>query len=291
MSDNSIRGQPSPVPPDAVLGFRNETALDDYLFANPNRVQGAYVFNAPRDSAIAFVVQTNSSTYQIRGVWERPYLLVALPLQVQAHRAIARRFDPAIRMEFGLKQFAHPAFDVSTFEGMVAPLFLLGCAMFPLVIQMGEVIREKELRLRQSLQAMGMLDPAYWLSWHLFESALAMLFGFFIWVFGAIFRLQLFLKNDFGVVFLTFWFFGQSMVGLGFFLGALFLRAAQSITVGFVTFLIGFVIYFMITFTNFPYGGSSVLPFSYEMNITSHNLTKKIRCRPFLLYTGNILQP
>ena len=67
--------------------------------------------------------------------------------------------------------------------------------MFPLVIQMGEVIREKELRLRQSLQAMGMLDPAYWLSWHLFESALAMLFGFFIWVFGAIFRLQLFLKN------------------------------------------------------------------------------------------------
>jgi hypothetical protein len=40
--------------------------------------------------------------------------------------------------------------------------------MFPFVIQMGEVVMERELKLRQALQAMGLHDTAYWLSWHLY---------------------------------------------------------------------------------------------------------------------------
>ena len=103
--------------------------------------------------------------------------------------------------------------------------------MFPFVIQMGEVVMEKELKLRQALQAMGLHDSAYWLSWHIYQSGMALLFGFFIWVFGMIFQLRMFHLNgglnflsygchnindtecaDFGVVFLTFWLFGQAMV-------------------------------------------------------------------------------
>jgi hypothetical protein len=67
--------------------------------------------------------------------------------------------------------------------------------MFPFVIQMNEVVMERELKLRQALQAMGLHDTAYWLSWHMYQSGMALLFGFFIWVFGMIFQLKMFHKN------------------------------------------------------------------------------------------------
>lgn len=56
---------------------------------------------------------------------------------------------------------------------------------------------------------------------------------FFIWVFGMIFQLKMFHKNDFGIVFLTFWLFGQAMVGLGFLVGSFLSRSAQAVTAGF----------------------------------------------------------
>ena len=46
-----------------------------------------------------------------------------------------------------------------------------------------------------ALQAMGLHDASYWLSWHLYQSLMALLFGFFIWVFGMIFQFRLFLRN------------------------------------------------------------------------------------------------
>jgi len=275
MDGNEINGQKMPIPSDNVLGFRNQTTMDDFLFDNAGRVQGGYVFSAPSDRAVTFALQINSTSSSIRGVWQRPYITVALPMQTQAHRSIAQFINPGSKMEIASKLFAHPAFDVSTFEGIVAPLFLLGCAMFPFVIQMNEVVMERELKLRQALQAMGLHDTAYWLSWHMYQSGMALLFGFFIWVFGMIFQLKMFHKNDFGIVFLTFWLFGQAMVGLGFLVGSFLSRSAQAVTAGFAIFLVGFVLYFMISFANFPYGGNSVTPFSYETNITTKNLTRK----------------
>ncbi len=67
--------------------------------------------------------------------------------------------------------------------------------MFPFVIQMNEIVTERELKLRKALEAMGLHDTAYWLSWHLFQTTMTMLFGFFIWLFGLIFQFALFKKN------------------------------------------------------------------------------------------------
>jgi hypothetical protein len=165
--------------------------------------------------------------------------------------------------------------------------------MFPFVIQISEILMERERKLRQAMSTMGLHDLSYWLSWHLFLTPVAMTFGFFIYVFGCIFQFRIFLKNgavrpppsailcaaspsscpipamdaaglqpcgtrllaraeqegqgqaraepphthplaaDFGVVFLTFWLFSQSMVGVGFFLASLLSRSAQAVLVGF----------------------------------------------------------
>lgn len=112
-------------------------------------------------------------------------------------------------IDLDLRTFAHPAFGVATFEGTIAPLFILGACMFPFVIQMGEVVTDKELKFRQALAAMGLFDLSYWLSWHIYQSVMAAIAGFFIYAFGCIFQFRLFLRNDFGLLFLTFWLFGQ----------------------------------------------------------------------------------
>ncbi len=129
MDGNEIKGQKMPIPSSNVLGFRNQSAMDDYLFDNAGRIQGGYVFSAQSDRAITFALQINSTSSSIRGVFQRPYLTVALPMQAQAHRSIAQLINPGSKIEIASKLFAHPAFDVSTFEGIVAPLFLLGCEL------------------------------------------------------------------------------------------------------------------------------------------------------------------
>ena len=93
-------------------------------------------------------------------------------MQVQAQKEIARQIflkDSNFKVDVALEEFAHPAFQVSSFVGQIAPLFLLGCAMFPFVIQMNEIVLEKEQKLRQVLSSMGLTEVAYWLSWHIYQ--------------------------------------------------------------------------------------------------------------------------
>jgi hypothetical protein len=82
MSKNKINGQLQQIPADSVLGFKSETALDQYLYDYPERVQGGYVFASPSDSGTTFVLQMNNTVTQIRKVWERPFLTIALQMQV-----------------------------------------------------------------------------------------------------------------------------------------------------------------------------------------------------------------
>ena len=146
--------------------------------------------------------------------------------------------------------------------------------MFPFVIQMGEVVADKEMKFRQALAAMGLHDLSYWLSWHIYQTSMAFISGFFLYAFGCIFQFKLFLKNDFGVLFLTFWLFMQAMVGLGFFVGAFLRRAGSAVSIGFFLCLVGFILFFMIGLFGFPYGTyRGTPPFSYVTDLRTGNLT------------------
>jgi ABC-type lipoprotein export system ATPase subunit len=113
-------------------------------------------------------------------------------------------------------------------------------------------------------------DTSYWLSWHLYQSALAFINALLIYCFGCIFQFKIFLKNDFGVMLLTFWLHGQAMVGLAFIASTVLARSTQAVAMGFATFLIGFVIFFMVGLFEFPYGGlDGQMPFAYDTNITT----------------------
>ena len=48
-------------------------------------------------------------------------------VQVAASRAIVNVKNADLNIEVGIKEYAHPPFAVTTFEGIIAPLFLIGC--------------------------------------------------------------------------------------------------------------------------------------------------------------------
>jgi hypothetical protein len=57
--------------------------------------------------------------------------------------------DSSISWTVGLKEFAHPAIETFSIVGQAGPTFFLAAAMFGFVIQLGSIVAEKELKLRQ----------------------------------------------------------------------------------------------------------------------------------------------
>ena len=272
----------SPIPPDKVLGFVSEISQDKYLMQNPEFVQGGFIFSSPHANSTTFMVQHNSTPSQKRGTWTQPVMVTTIPMQITASKAIAtqiiRSADPGSEPGFEdlllhMQPFAHPPQQIASFEATIAPLFLVACAMFPFVVQIGEVVAERELKLRQALAAMGLHDLSYWLSWHIYQSAMALLNAFLTYCFGCMFQFKIFLKNDFGVVLLTFWLHGQALVGFAFFTATLLSRSTQAVAMGFAAFLVGFVLFFMVGLFEFPFGNlDTTPPFAYESNITDGSL-------------------
>lgn len=57
--------------------------------------------------------------------------------------------DPNLEWKVAFSQFAHPAINAVSVVGRVGPAFLLAATMFGFVIQLSNLVTEKELRLRQ----------------------------------------------------------------------------------------------------------------------------------------------
>jgi hypothetical protein len=106
----------NPVAPEQVTGMLSESSMDSYIMAHQDTVQGAYVFSSPSYDKTTFLVQQNSTTFQIRGDFMRVQMRVSMQMQVQASREIARQLifrNDSVRIDVDLKEFAHPAFEVS----------------------------------------------------------------------------------------------------------------------------------------------------------------------------------
>lgn len=59
--------------------------------------------------------------------------------------------DPNFRWIVELKEFPHPAMETLAALALVGPTFFLAIAMFSFVFQIGSLVSEKELKLRQVL--------------------------------------------------------------------------------------------------------------------------------------------
>lgn len=158
----------------------------------------------------------NGTVKFVRGVFEDPNFFNLMPVQVAVERSIARYFyalrtgnsPRSLQWEISTSEFAHPAKDPFSFVGIIAPTFLLAAAMFTFVVQVSNVVLERETKLRESMRVMGLYDSMFWLSWLAWECIVVnFISSLTIVICGLIFQFDLFLKNDFGVLIFLFWFF------------------------------------------------------------------------------------
>lgn len=266
MADND-----PPIAASRVKSFDNATDMDNYLFANKQTVAAAVEFFPRYDIASAlegidFGLQVNGTVKFVRGVFEDPNFFNLMPLQVAVERSIARfmynrtygtsasDIGSSLAWEVSTSEFAHPAKDPFSFVGIIAPTFLLAAAMFTFVVQVSNVVIERETKLRESMRVMGLNDSMFWLSWLAWETIVVnFISSLTIVIWGLIFQFDLFHKNSFGVLIFLFWFFELAMTGLGFFLSTFVSKASGATFMGFIIFLFGFIIMLVVNVGNIPY--------------------------------------
>uniref|UniRef100_A0A2N9H3Q6 ABC transporter domain-containing protein n=1 Tax=Fagus sylvatica TaxID=28930 RepID=A0A2N9H3Q6_FAGSY len=210
------------IPKSKVKAFKTQDDVDAWLLRNPRRCPGALHFVVRNKTVISYGVQTNFTA--ITGRQDRTFKF-QIPLQLAAEREIARSLigDANFSWVVGLKEFAHPGKEFSSYLDTMGPPFFLAATMFGFVFQMGSLVTEKELKLRQAMTMMGLYDSAYWLSWLTWEGILTVLSSLFTVLFGMLFQFDFFLKNSFAVVFLLFYLFQINMDGIYKWLASTFL--------------------------------------------------------------------
>ncbi|EXB20715.1 ABC transporter A family member 2 [Morus notabilis] len=254
-----------------VKSFRTAAEVDEWLYANPMRSPGALHFAEINATVISYGLQTNSTPLAKRGYFEQPTLKFQIPLQIAAEREIARSLIgvPNFSWVVALKEFAHPKVEITSAITVLGPPFFLATAIFGFVFQMSSLVAEKELKLRQGMNMMGLYESAYWLSWFTWEGILTLLSSLFTVLFGMLFQFDLFLNNSSAVVFLVFFLFQLNMLAFGFMLSAFMSKSSSSSTIGFSIFIIG-----SMTEAEFTLDSNLVgtLNFSY-----SHRFSKRFR--------------
>lgn len=253
MSNNPGR----PIPFDKVKSFRAPEEVDAWLFSDPMHCPGALHFAEKNSTIISYGIQTNSTPIAKRGNYEDPTFKFQIPLQIAAEREIARSLigDPNFSWEVGFKEFAHPATETFSAVGTAGPTFFLAIAMFGFVFQIGSLVAEKELKLRQAMSIMGLYESAYWLSWLTWEAFLTFFAALFTVLFGMMFQFYFFLNNSFAVVLLVFFLFQLNMVTFAFMISTFISKSSSATTVGFAIYIIGFLTQ-LVTGFGFPYADS-----------------------------------
>ena len=249
-----------------VLSFGSESESDNYLQQHPNTTQGVYQFvvdygcdsvsslksvvdacyasshNVSQVRGLKYVVQYNQTSIY-NGYYEvDAYTGVYMPYVNAMERAIFSTFGAGLDYSFSISPFAHPALPRFNIVALVGPSVIFAAIMFNLVIQAGLIVAEKELKLRESMRVMGLIDGVYWFSWLVLNVFMNIVAAFLLIAAGHIFRLPLFVRNDFGTYGVLLVLFSIAMVPIGMLLAALVNRASTATTAGFAVFLVGTLI-------------------------------------------------
>lgn len=251
---------------DDVLAFTTESESDNFLQSNPNTTQGVYQFNvdygcdfsSTEVSVVDACYATAHTVSQVRGlkyvvqynqtdIYEKynridTFTGIYLPYVNAIERAIFSALGDNLDYDFSTSKFAHPAIPRYNIVAAVGPSVIFAAIMFNMVIQAGLIVSEKELKLRESMRVMGLIDGVYWASWIILNIAMNILAAFLLIAAGHIFRLPMFVKNDFGTYAVLFILFTISMVPIGLLLSVLVDLSSTATTAGFAVFLVGSLI-------------------------------------------------
>ncbi|KAG0048815.1 ATP-binding cassette sub- A member 1 [Gryganskiella cystojenkinii] len=114
------------------------------------------------------------------------------------------------------------------------------CSMMVIFIcVLNQIVTEKELHLRHSMQMMGLKTLVYWFSWWLSNAVLVLISAIVICGFGVAFDFSVFKYSNFGALLITFFLFGMSMVTMAFWITTMVKASRTAILIGIFLFIIG----------------------------------------------------
>ncbi|KAG0014317.1 ATP-binding cassette sub- A member 1 [Podila clonocystis] len=132
-------------------------------------------------------------------------------------------------------------------SGLGAMFFF--CSMMVIFIcVLNQIVTEKELHLRHSMQMMGLKTLVYWFSW---------------WLSNAVLVLIIFKNSNFLALLITFFLFGLSMVTMAFWITTMVKASRTAILIGIFLFIIGLLFESMVfsnSFVGYLWYDSSTSP-------------------------------
>ncbi|GAB2289622.1 hypothetical protein Dimus_023931 [Dionaea muscipula] len=233
------------IPPSKVKSFSTEKEVDEWLFNSPLRTAVALHLRQQNATVISYGIQTNSTAAVWRNRAEDSTFKFFLPLQIAAEREIARFLlgDPNHGWTVGFKEYPHPDLmqSPSVLGGggfaSLASFFLVVILQFSFTFQLHSIVFERESKIRQAMNIMGLYDSAYWLSWLTWESIMTAFSSVLTIVCGMMLKFDIFLYNSFMILFLLFFLFQLNMIAIAFFLSPVVKKASNALNAGFVVYL------------------------------------------------------
>ncbi|XP_049848739.1 uncharacterized protein LOC126316685 [Schistocerca gregaria] len=252
-----------------IISFNSETDCNVYMKSNPNMVQGVYHFYLdygcednrlyPKKLdkqrcyntkwkkenlvGLRYLIQYNQSApgYEM----PRTLMSVQIPMIKVLEKAIFRVFGD-YSYEFKLKKYPHPAVTSSEIYINFAVSSVFAPIMLNLIIQVNALVREKQLKSRQSMVLMGLTTSSYWIAWIGMNVLLNILVSFVIIGLGKAFGIAIFVRNSFITYALLILLFSIAIVPVGVLLSVLSPNLTLAMLSGFFIFLFGLILQFYI---------------------------------------------
>ena len=241
--------------------------LKDYLFDNMNisRIGVEFKWRGGRGSGPSYANGENEqlpASYILHynktrncgdlGVFncENTQQELLVPLMTAIDSVILRHYatddyvgtKKTARIQASFKDFPHPALSIAldVVERFGANFFFMAVA-FNFIVQLRNLVSEKQNKLRDAMKQIGMLDSAYWTSWLISCVITNTLSTLLLIIMGAIAQFPFFLSNDFLTYFLHFWITMFAFTCSGFFLSSLVNNEQTAINIGLGLFILFFL--------------------------------------------------
>ncbi|KAJ3054920.1 ATP-binding cassette sub- A member 1 [Rhizophlyctis rosea] len=228
-----------------IVPVPNSAFIYDYTLANPNSSYWAVTFSEETTPvpSIAYQIWYNASNVAnnsdiygrelvsfMRGMDEAIISVFNDPsVQIKADIDITLKTWPVIP----------PETLTDTIIKNLGPVFFFCSEMVIFINVLNMIVSEKELKLRHGMEMMGLKPAVYWISHFLTISLLVAIAALVTGIFGLIFQFTAFKETNFGVIFFTFFLFGEGMIMLAFFVTTFVRKARVAILVGIFFFIIG----------------------------------------------------
>ena len=230
--------------PTTTLGMvpvPNAQFIYNYTLQNPNTTRFGIEFSIVEGPPKNYVYQTwFNFTNAANGT--DPFGDSLLSFTRAVDEAIMLNADSnTAELQTTLKDFplVPPSLASDEVVSSLGAMFFFCSMMVIFICVLNQIVTEKELHLRHSMQMMGLKTLVYWFSWWLSNALLVFISAIVICAFGMAFDFTIFKNTNFIALVITFFLFGLSMVTMAFWITTMVKVSRTAILIGIFLFIIG----------------------------------------------------